>query len=86
MEWITYHNFIAAEVPYPAHNWKYLPNQATDVASESGRDWSLWIIGKAPVNGGFTISQYDHYTKKFMQASERAVRIAVGSWWYTVGC
>ncbi|MEO6286789.1 MAG: M57 family metalloprotease [Dyadobacter sp.] len=74
----TYYDFIAAEVLYPAHDWKYLPSQATDVAAATGSDRSLWMISKVPVNGGFTINQYDYFNKKFTQVPGGGVRIAVG--------
>jgi predicted Zn-dependent protease len=74
----TYYDYIAAEVLYPAHDWKYLPSQATDVAAATGTDRSLWMISKVPVNGGFTINQFDYFTNKFIQVPGGGVRIAVG--------
>lgn len=78
--WIgfTYYDLIAAAILYPDHTWKYLPSMASDVAASSGPDRSLWMIGQAPVNGGFTINKLNYVTNTFTLVSGGAVRIAVG--------
>jgi hypothetical protein len=75
----TYYDFIAAQILYPAHTWKYFPGLATDVAAASGPDRSLWIVGKTAVNGGFAIHKFNYATNTFTQVSGGAVRIAVGA-------